>query len=106
LPVFAATILSWDPPTTKTDGTPIAPGDILGYAVSRSDTLEGPKTSLGETTSTTFPLNDADYGKWLHVSTVSTGGTGQPASLAWLAPGPPLNTRIEGTFTGTLIIQP
>jgi hypothetical protein len=100
-PALAAT-LQWDPPTTLENGQPITSG-ILRYVVARSDTQAGPKTVLGEPTTTSFALQDADRGKWFHVGAVGTGGQGPDASIVWLGPGAVLNLRIEG---GTLAILP
>jgi hypothetical protein len=100
-PVLAATLV-WEPPTTLENGQPITSG-ILSYGVSRSDTQTGPKTPMGQPTSPSFPLDDADRGKWFHVSAVGPGGEGAPASIVWLAPGQVLNLRIQG---GTLAIVP
>lgn len=71
--VFAGdAIVSWDPPTTYEDGSPLAPSEIQSYTVYYGTTPSGPygfSTSVAGTV-TTVTLSGLTAGNWYFVARV------------------------------------
>jgi hypothetical protein len=92
--------LSWDAPTTCTNGQPITACPITGYKVERSATQTGTFTTLATVTGTTYTHTGAASGtNCYRVSAVSATGTSAPSNVACRTntppvPNPPTNLTV------------